>query len=187
MMESEQAPSSLAAEREGPVFGEETMGEEAASEEPALLSETAEAEPTALPPDLTEEQKAALAAFDTMDADGDGELSAEEIHRALSGYDSASLERVQEIVSRADADGNGLVSKQEYLDALAADIVPRGWLGNWLGWTVSRVAAAFSGEAMPEAEETVKYLTNEELRDWVKRWCKGKKKGLPHISTWNTS
>ena len=46
MMESEQAPSSLAAEREGPVFGEETMGEEAASEEPALLSETAEAEPT---------------------------------------------------------------------------------------------------------------------------------------------
>ena len=30
-------------------------------------------------------------------------------------------------------------------------------------------------------------LTNETLRDWVKRWCKGKKKGLPHISTWNTS
>ena len=30
-------------------------------------------------------------------------------------------------------------------------------------------------------------LTNETLRDWVKRWCKGKKKGLPHISKWNTS
>ena len=30
-------------------------------------------------------------------------------------------------------------------------------------------------------------LTNETLRDWVKRWCGGEKKGLPHISTWNTS
>ena len=201
MMESEQAPPSLAEEREVPVFGEEVMVEEAAaeesmeaealpmmmSEEPALLSETGEAEPTALPPDLTEEQKAALAAFDTMDADGDGELSAEEIHRALSGYDSASLERVQEIVSRADVDGNGLVSKQEYLDALAADIVPRGWLGTWLGRTASRLAAAFSGEAMPEAAEMVKYLTNEELRDRVKRWCAGDREGLPHISGWNTS
>ena len=157
------------------------------SEEPALLSETGEAEPTALPLDLTEEQKAALAAFDTMDADGDGELSAEEIHRALSGYDSASLERVQEIVSRADVDGNGLVSKQEYLDALAADIVPRGWLGTWLGRTASRLAAAFSGEAMPEAAETAKCLTNEELRDWVKRWCDDEREGLPPISTWNTS
>jgi surface protein len=199
--ESEQAPPSLAEEREVPVFGEEVMVEEAAaeesmeaealpmmmSEEPALLSETGEAEPTALPLDLTEEQKAALAAFDTMDADGDGELSAEEIHRALSGYDSASLERVQEIVSRADVDGNGLVSKQEYLDALAADIVPRGWLGTWLGRTASRLAAAFSGEAMPEAAEMVKYLTNEELRDWVKRWCAGDREGLPHISGWNTS
>ena len=200
-VESEQAPPSLAEEREVPVFGEEVMVEEAAaeesmeaealpmmmSEEPALLSETGEAEPTALPLDLTEEQKAALAAFDTMDADGDGELSAEEIHRALSGYDSASLERVQEIVSRADVDGNGLVSKQEYLDALAADIVPRGWLGTWLGRTASRLAAAFSGEAMPGAAAAAKSLTNEELRDWVKRWCDGEREGLPPISTWNTS
>ena len=201
VMESEQAPPSLAEEREVPVFGEEVMVEEAAaeesmeaealpmmmSEEPALLSETAEAEPTALPPDLTEEQKAALAAFDTIDTNGDGELSAEEIHRALSGYDSASLERVQEIVSRADVDGNGLVSKQEYLDALAADIVPRGWLGTWLGRTASRLAAAFSGEAMPGAAAAAKSLTNEELRDWVKRWCDGEREGLPPISTWNTS
>ena len=187
-----------------PVFGEEVMVEEAAaeesmeaealpmmmSEEPALLSETGEAEPPAPRPDLTEEQRAALA-FDTMDTDGNGELSAEEIHRVLSGYDSASLERVQEIVSRADADGNGLVSKQEYLDAIAADIVPRGWLGTWLGWTVSRLAAAFGGEAMPEAApetaKMVKCLTNEELRDWVRRWCRYDRAGLPHISTWNTS
>ena len=165
------------------------------SEEPALSEVTAEAEPPAPPPDLTNEQRAALAAFDTMDTDGDGELSAEEIHRALSGYDSASLERVQEIVSRADVDGNGLVSKQEYLDALAADIVPRGWLGNWLGWTVSRVAAAFSGEAMPEAAAEERYaanegaqtpLTNKTLRIWVGRWYCGDR-SLPDISTWNTS
>ena len=62
MMGSEQAPPSLAEEREAPVFGEEVMVEEAAaeesmeaealpmmmSEEPALQSETAEAEPPAL-------------------------------------------------------------------------------------------------------------------------------------------
>ena len=57
--------------------------------------------------------------------------------------------------------------------------------------TVSRVAAAFSGEAMPEAApetaKMVKYLTNEELRDWKRRWCDGDHEGLPHISTWNTS
>ena len=90
MMESEQAPPSLAAEEpEAPVFGEEVMVEEAAaeesmeaealpmmmSEEPALSEVTAEAEPPAPPPDLTNEQRAALAAFDTMDTDGDGELS----------------------------------------------------------------------------------------------------------------
>ena len=30
-------------------------------------------------------------------------------------------------------------------------------------------------------------LTNEALRDWVKRWCSGDREGLPPISTWNTS
>ena len=31
-------------------------------------------------------------------------------------------------------------------------------------------------------------LTNETLRDWVKRWCGGgQREGLPPISTWNTS
>jgi surface protein len=30
-------------------------------------------------------------------------------------------------------------------------------------------------------------LTNETLRDWVKRWCGGDREGLPPISTWNTS
>ena len=29
-------------------------------------------------------------------------------------------------------------------------------------------------------------LTNESLRDWVRRWCDGDREGLPHISTWNT-
>ena len=32
-----------------------------------------------------------------------------------------------------------------------------------------------------------KALTNETLRDWVERWCSGNRKGLPPISTWNTS
>lgn len=30
-------------------------------------------------------------------------------------------------------------------------------------------------------------LTNESLRDWVNRWCSGDRRGLPPISTWNTS
>ena len=29
-------------------------------------------------------------------------------------------------------------------------------------------------------------LTNATLRKWVKLWCKGKKKDLPHISAWDT-
>ena len=34
---------------------------------------------------------------------------------------------------------------------------------------------------------TREILTNESLRDRVKRWCAGDHEGLPHISTWNTS
>ena len=30
-------------------------------------------------------------------------------------------------------------------------------------------------------------LTNETLRDWLRRWCGGDREGLPDISTWNTS
>ena len=30
-------------------------------------------------------------------------------------------------------------------------------------------------------------LTNETLRDWLKRWCAGDREGLPHISTWITN
>ena len=40
-----------------------------------------------------------------------------------------SLARVKELVAKADTDGNGLVSKREYLDAIATDLVPQGWLG----------------------------------------------------------
>ena len=74
--------------------------------------------------DLTAEQRAALDAFAAMDADGDGELTADEIYQALSKNDAdVTFARVQEIVAKADADGNGTVSRQEYLDAVAADIV----------------------------------------------------------------
>ena len=70
-------------------------------------------------------------------------------------------------------------------------------------------AVAAEGEAAPREEEVVPAgtaeaetggivlveelerqgpaLTNEALRDWLNRWCSGKKKGLPPISTWNTS
>ena len=77
-----------------------------------------------------------------MDTDGDGELSADEIYRALSkNSDEVSLERVKELVAKADTDGNGLVSKREYLDAIAADLVPQGWfrfLGRRLTQLTSR-------------------------------------------------
>ena len=73
-----------------------------------------------------------------MDTDGDGELSAEEIFEALSSNNSdVTLDRVKELVAKADKNGNGLVSKQEYLDALAADILPEGWRG-----TLSKLSAA---------------------------------------------
>ena len=51
----------------------------------------------------------------------------------------------------------------------------------------SEGAEAETGVALERVVDQGKLLTNETLRDWVKRWCKGKKKGLPHISTWNTS
>ena len=39
----------------------------------------------------------------------------------------ASLERVKELVAKADTDGNGTVSREEYLEALNNDIIPEGW------------------------------------------------------------
>ena len=73
--------------------------------------------------DLTEEQRAALQAFAEIDADGDGELTADEIFRALSKNDAdVTLERVHEIVEKADTDGNGTVNQQEYLNAVAVGI-----------------------------------------------------------------
>ena len=73
-----------------------------------------------------------------MDADGDGELSAEEIFEALSSNNAdVTLDRVKELVAKADKNGNGLVSKQEYIEALAADIIPEGWRG-----TLARLSTA---------------------------------------------
>ena len=49
---------------------------------------------------------------------------------------------------------------------------------------------AHSEEAPPQVAETGGVqgpaLTNERLREWVKRWCDDRE-GLPPISTWNTS
>ena len=59
-------------------------------------------------PDETDEQRAASRAFDEMDTDGDGELSAEEIFEALSSNNAdVTLDRVKELVAKADKNGNG--------------------------------------------------------------------------------
>ena len=39
------------------------------------------------------------------------------------------MDRVNELVKQCDADGDGKVSAQEYVDAAAAGVVPRSWLG----------------------------------------------------------
>ena len=72
-----------------------------------------------------DEQRAALQAFAAMDIDGDGELTADEIYHALSKNDAdVTLEHVKELVAKADADGNGTVNQREYLNAVAADVMP---------------------------------------------------------------
>ena len=132
------------------LFGPEIMGKSEV---------TAEAEPPAPPPELSEEQRAAIAAFKEIDADGDGELTAEEIYRALSKKNAdVTLERVQEIMAKADKDQNGTISQEEYLDAVAA--MGAGWIGSWLGKIAARVTATFAepeqepvdGEVVPEGE-----------------------------------
>ena len=93
-----------------------------------------------------------------MDTDGDGELTAEEIYRALSSFSDVTLERVHEIMSKADKDQNGTISQQEYLDAVAT--MGPGWIGSWLGKIAARVTAVWAepeqepidGEVVPEGE-----------------------------------
>ena len=122
-------------------------------------SDKVDAEPPAPTPELSEEQRAAIAAFAEMDTDGDGELTAEEIYRALSKNNAdVTLERVQEIMAKADKDQNGTISQQEYLDAVAA--MGAGWIGSWLGKIAARVTAVWAepeqepvdGEVVPEGE-----------------------------------
>ena len=47
--------------------------------------------------------------------------------------------------------------------------------------------APAKGPTRGSVEATGPALTNETLRDWIKRWCAGDREGLPHISRWNTS
>ena len=81
-----------------------------------------------------DEQRAALQAFAAMDIDGDGELTAEEIYKALSKHDAAiTMERVRELVARADVDKNGTVSRDEYLNASRlgrTGLNPQGLIGH---------------------------------------------------------
>ena len=109
--------------------------------------------------DLTTEQRAAIAAFKRIDADGDGELTAEEIFRALSKNNAdVTLERVQEIMAKADKDQNGTISQQEYLGAVAA--MGPGWIGSWLEKIAARVTAVW---AEPEAPDPAQEQPVEEV------------------------
>ena len=110
-----------------------------------------DAEPPAPTPELSEEQRAAIAAFKEIDADGDGELTAEEIYRALSSFSDVTLEHVHEIMVKADKDKNGTISQQEYLDTVAA--MGPGWIGSWLGKIAARVTAAFAEPEAPDPEQ----------------------------------
>jgi len=122
----------------------------AAPTEPA-----AAAEPPAPAPELTDEQRAMMEAFKAIDADGDGELTADEIYQALAKTDAnVNLERIHEIMEKADKDHNGTISQQEYMDAVAEDILPPSWLGTWLGKLAKGVSAAFAGPE-PEPVATV--------------------------------
>ena len=47
------------------------------------------------------------------------------------------MQRVREVVKACDADGNGAVSAQEYVDAAARNLVPTSWFGGAVA-TVSR-------------------------------------------------
>ena len=135
----------------------------AIAREVASSDKVADAEPPAPTPELSEEQRAAIAAFAEMDTDGDGELTADEILRALSKKNAdVTLERVQEVMLKADKDKNGTISQQEYLDAVAT--MGMGWIGSWIGKIAARVTAAFAepeqepvdeivdGEVVPEGE-----------------------------------
>ena len=136
-----------------PVAEEQQPAAEPAAEAPA--EPAAAAEPPAPAPELTDEQRAMLDAFKAIDADGDGELTADEIYQALAKNDTnVSLERIHEVMERADKDHNGTISQQEYMDAVAEDILPPSWLGTWLGKLAKGVAAAFAGPE-PEAVPTV--------------------------------
>ncbi|CAH0364594.1 unnamed protein product [Pelagomonas calceolata] len=118
-------------------------------------------------PDETDEQRAASRAFDAMDVDGDGELSAEEIHAALLKNDAdASLERVKELVAKADTDGNGTVSREEYLEALKTDLIPEGWRGTLTGAAqrareIASNAAAALGPAATKVRKAAAKATGQ--------------------------
>ena len=109
-----------------------------------------DAEPPAPTPELTEEQKAALEAFADIDADGDGELTAEEIYRALSKNNAGvTLARVHEIMAKADKDKNGTISREEYLEAVAT--MGAGWLVTWL----RKIGQTFIATWTPKQEQPV--------------------------------
>ena len=55
-----------------------------------------------------------IAAFDRIDKDGDGQLDREEIKEAMAAMD-INDDTVDEMIKAADTDGDGKISKNEFL------------------------------------------------------------------------
>jgi Ca2+-binding EF-hand superfamily protein len=67
---------------------------------------------------LTEEQ--ARDFFATVDVDGDGQISPDELRRLWQRTDGAlSDDRLAEIFKAADTDGDGLISFEEFFDLVS--------------------------------------------------------------------
>ncbi len=63
-------------------------------------------------------------AFQTLDRNGDGIISREELQEVLNqeGGDGFSDEQVQSIVQLFDTDGDGGISRAEYKDLVALEV-----------------------------------------------------------------
>ena len=66
-------------------------------------------------------------AFQDIDADGSGRLSKEELAGALKRWKvPITPEKLDQLVTTCDADGDGNISYPEFVDGLAKDLVAPG-------------------------------------------------------------
>jgi Ca2+-binding EF-hand superfamily protein len=59
-----------------------------------------------------------LELFDSIDEDGSGEIDVDELFEAVkkTGLESISMDQVKKMVRIADTDGDGLISKDEWIN-----------------------------------------------------------------------